>query len=303
MIQAFAQFAKRILNSERFASSKLSRNVHQELLTAFSGCLNHEVVMIRPLIKLIKNLPGKLLIDDTSNPKYGLKEYCRKLKILTHGGYQEGFKILVFLWECELGRIPIGFALWHKGTPSLTELVLSGLSLLRNTFKLTPEVVIADGAFSTDKIILRLEHYGWPCVMRCNSRRTLNKLRIDKLIGRGYGSETGRLKNGAKVKIYRRGNRFFICNRMTWSMEKAMKLYKRRWKIEEVFRTMKQCLGLNRCQQHSMRAQAIYLLVCFTLFTCLELHSSQSVYQLAQSVISGRLHVEKILDQRIFKLF
>ncbi len=303
MIQAFTIFAKRVLSFGRFQASRLPRKTHRALLTAFQDMLEHEVIMIDSLVKLAKACPGRLIIDDTSNPKYGLKHLTRKLKILTNSGYQQGYKILLFLWECPYGRIPLGFALWHKGTKPITELALEGLKLLRNQYKVKPQAVLADGAFSTDKILKRLENYGWPCVMRCRNTRKLGNHRIKQLIPRGYGSEQGRLKNGTKVKLFRRKNRLYICNRMLWDMRKAVEVYTKRWKIEEVFRTLKQCLGLNRCQQHSMRAQTIYLIVCLILFTCLELRSDQSVYKLAQNVISGQTALEGILDERVFRTF
>jgi len=300
MIQPFLLFAKQVLSFSGFQASRLSRKVHDTLLMAFEDMLVHEVVMIKALVKLAKACPGKLVIDDTSNPKYGLKHATRKLKILTNSGYHQGFKILLFLWDCEYGRIPLGFALWHKGTKPINELALLGFSLLRNRYKLKPQAVVADGAFSTDKMLERLQNYGWPCVMRARNNRKLGDQRVTKLIARGYGSQQGTLKNGTKVKLFRRKNRLYVCNRMLWTMEKAVQVYTRRWKIEEVFRALKQCLGLNRCQQHSMRAQALYLAMCLILFTCLELHSGQSVYKLAHSVISGNQNLENILDKRLF---
>lgn len=225
------------------------------------------------------------------------------MKIIGTSGYAHGYKVLLFLWECELGRIPIGFALWHQESKPLNELVLIGLNLLRRRFKIKPQAVVADAAFCTDKLLKRLEGYNWPCVMRFKSNRKLGITRVDKLIARGYGSEQGRLKNGVKVKVFRRKKRFFVCNRMTWTMQDAVRLYTKRWKIEEVFRVLKQCLQLKGCQQHSMQAQTIYITVCLMLFAALELHSGQSVYETAQQVISGHIPVENLLDQRIFKTF
>jgi len=141
-------------------------------------------------------------------------------------------------------------ALWHKGTKPLNDLTLEGLSLLRNHYHLKPEAVLADGAFSTDKLLKRLEGYGWATVMRCKRDRKFAGQRLDKAIARGYGSLQDRLKNGVKVKIFRRKTRFFVCNRMLWSMQKAITLYKRRWQIEDTFRALKICLPLNACQQH-----------------------------------------------------
>jgi len=267
MIQAFSIFAKQIVSFGKYKATKIPGWVFTALLTAFSQMLNQDVVIILPLLKLAKRSgKGNLVIDDTTNPKYGLKKWARKMKIVGTSGFEHGYKILLFLWECDFGRIPIGFALWHKESKSLNELTLAGLGLLRNQHKLKPQAVLFDGAFSTDKILKRLEDYGWPCVARFRNNRKLGKTGIQKLIARGYGDAQGYLKNGTKVKVFRRKNRFFVCNRMTWTMQKAVSLYKRRWKIEEVFRAVKGLLGLNRCQQHSMIAQALYLFVCFVLF-------------------------------------
>lgn len=303
MIQAARLFAKQILTFGGFKATRLPRWVITILLTAFSDMLAQDVVILEPLLRLVKRSgKGVLVIDDTSNPKYGLKKSVRKLKILNTSGYTDGYKILLFLWECKLGRIPIGFALWQKESRSLNELALDGLSLLRNRYALKPEAVLADGAFSTDKMLKRLEDYGWPTVMRFNRRRKLENAHLTRLIPRGYGELQGRLKNGVKVKVFRRKSRFFVCNRMLWTMQKAISLYKRRWKVEETFRALKTCFRLNGCQQHSMQAQALYLLVAFLLFASLEIVSDTSIYKTAQSVISGEKELENVLDKRIFKL-
>jgi hypothetical protein len=301
MIQACMLFAKQILGLSGFKASGLPRRVIPDLLTAFGRLLEEDVVILEPLLRWVKRAGhGFLVVDDTTNPKYGLKEWTRKLKIVGTSGFEHGYKILLFLWECPLGRIPVGFALWHKQTGSITELTLRGLSLLRNRYRLKPEAVLADGAFSTDKLLKRLEDYGWPCVMRLRNNRKLGNLRVDKAIPRGYGDSQGRLKNGVKLKVFRRKNRFFACNRMLWSMQKAIDFYKRRWKIEETFRALKTCLPLNGCQQHSIQAQTLYLFFVFLLFACLESVSGQSVYKTAQAVISGEIQLENILDKRIF---
>jgi hypothetical protein len=301
MIQASVLFAKQILGFGGFKATALPGWVITVLLTAFSELLKQDVVIMEPLVKLAKRSgKGVLVVDDTTNPKYGLKNWSRKLKIVGTSGYEHGYKILLFLWECDAGRIPLGFALWHKESKPVNDLTLEGFSRLRNHYGLKPEAVLGDGAFSTDKILKRLEDYGWPTVMRCRNNRKVGKLRISKAIARGYGDTQGKLKNGVKVKIFRRKSRFFVCNRMLWDMQKALKLYKRRWKIEETFRALKTCIGLNRCQQHSMQAQTLYLLFVFLLFASLEVVSTDSVYKTAQAVISGQLPLENILDKTLF---
>ena len=113
-----------------FKAGQLPRRAITAFLTAFEDTLQQEVVILKPLLKLVKSCgKGVLVIDDTTNPKYGLKHWTRKLKITGTSGFEHGYKILLFLGEGPWGRIPIGFALWHKGSPSLNELAAKGLSL------------------------------------------------------------------------------------------------------------------------------------------------------------------------------
>ena len=165
MIEHLAVFAKQLLISGGMDASKLPRKTRQVLLTAFQELSSKEVVIFKPFLKLAKGSEGCLIIDDTSNPKYGLKEYCRKMKILTTGGFAQGFKVLLFLWENKQQRIPIGFALWHKGTRSLNELALHGFSLLRGRYRLKPTAVLADAAFCTDRALTLLEGYSWASII------------------------------------------------------------------------------------------------------------------------------------------
>ncbi len=166
------------------------------------------------MVELAKASPGYLVIDDTDNPKYGLKHLARKLKILTNSGYRDGYKIVLFLWVMpEVGRFPLGFALWHKGTATIAQLALEGMSLLRNRFDMKPKGLLADGLYSTDGIIKRLTDYGWACVMRTRNTKKLNGILIRQHIPRGYGETQGCLKNGVKVKVIRSGKHFLACNR------------------------------------------------------------------------------------------
>lgn len=285
-MQYFSLFINQLLSYGNFKSSKIPRKVHIELLTEFSKIKNKDSIFIPSLIKLCKTTEGRLVIDDTNNPKYGLKNIARKMKNLKTSGYESGYKILLFLWETENHRIPIGFALWHKESPSLNELTLQGLGILRNTFKLKPKLVLADGFYSADKVVKRLTDYGWPLVERWKCNRKLDGNRIKTLIPRGFGEYQGCLQNGTKVKIFRRKNRFFITNRMLLSMKDAVKLYKKRWTIEETFRILKTQLGLNRCQQHSLKSQELFLFVCMIAFSYLERIKGHSIYKARKTVIS-----------------
>ena len=302
MLNLFLLFAKQILVLGGFRVSAVPGKLYRELLTALESLLEKPVVLIPGLVEMAKAMPGKLIVDDTSNPKYGLQAISQKLFDPSNGHYSQGYKVLLFLWEVGPWRIPIGFALHHKESLPLTELALAGFSLLRNRHGLKPEVTLADAAFASREIAKRLNDYNWAFVLGWQGNRKLSGVNIRKAIPRGYGEADGYLPNGTKVKAVRRKKKFLICNRLLKSAPDIWAWYRRRWRVEEVFRILKSCLHLSGCQQHSERAQACYLFLLLLLFACLELVSTPSVYRTCQNVISQKLAVETLLKPELLAM-
>lgn len=298
MIQAFGAFAKQLLTSGGFKISEFPSKAYRELLTGFERLQEEQVVILPGMVELAKAYPGHLAVDDTKNPKYGLKHLAKNLKILTNGATRTGYEIVLLLWVVPgMGRFPLGFALSHKGTDSPAELALQGMGLLRNRYHLRPETILADGAFSTDDMLKRLTDYGWVFVMRGRNNRSVSGSPVKHLIPRGYGETEGFLKNGVKLKIVRDRKHFLFCNRMLLERQTIQALYRLRWKIEEVFRVLKSGIGLDGCQQHSMRAQGIFVAGCLLLFSHLEIVSGGKPYAALASVISGDLEPETLITK------
>jgi hypothetical protein len=211
MIQGLRAFAKQLLNSGGFKISKFPVKAYRDLLTGLQDSQTGEVMILPGLVELAKAYPGYLVIDDTKNPKYGLKHWAKKLKILTNGVTRTGYEVLLFLWVVpEMGRFPLGFALRHKGTDSPSGLALQGIGIFRNRHDLRPKAVLADGAFSTDVMLKRLIDYGWIFIMRGRNNRSVSGSAVKHLIPRGYGETEGFLKNGVKLKIIRDRKHFLF---------------------------------------------------------------------------------------------
>jgi hypothetical protein len=298
MLATLSVFVQQILLTGGLKVSALPGNLYRALLTAAESMLKEPVVLIDTVIELAKTLPGNLIVDDTSNPKYAhLQGLIRKLFIPSTGGYCQGYRVLLFLWESGGVRFPVGFALWHSESPSLQELALQGFSLLRNRAGLKPEAVLADSVFGSQEIVKRLTDYGWPFISRFKKNQHLSGQWIGHLIPRGYGHITGALANHAKVKVIRRKNHFLQCNRMTWDARKIRNLYAKRWNIEEVFRILKSCLDLSGCQQHTVGSQVLYVLLCCVALACLELYPAMSPYEARRALISGELDPEILIRQ------
>lgn len=297
MFQALRRYAAQLLSVGGFRVTQLPRKVYNELLTAFSEDIKKPVVFLEPLLNLAKLVQGCLIVDDTSNPKYGLAHWNRTLFNPATKGYCSGYKIVLFLWQWKYGTFPIGFGLWHKETHKLNELFLEGLSQLRNHFNLRPEQALFDGAYFSNEVAKRLDDYGWTFVSRFSKGRNLSGVPVKHQIPRGYGHIHGTIANGVKVNVVRRRGYFIAANRMLWPPEKVLSTYKMRWKVEECFRVLKSCLKLNGCQQHSMGAQSIYLCVCILLCASQALHLDQSPYSSFEKVVSGKAHLDTVLSE------
>ena len=73
---------------ERIENSKMPDEVKKK---ALSELKKKDIVLIPQFIRLAKKTKGRLIIDDTNYPKYGLKTHARKLKNLKTSGYADAF--------------------------------------------------------------------------------------------------------------------------------------------------------------------------------------------------------------------
>jgi len=299
MFQAIQCFSAQLLSVGGFRVTQLPGKAYRDLLTEFGEVLDHAVIFIKPLVNIALLLQGCLIVDDTNNPKYGLAHWARTLFSPTTKGYSSGYKVVLFLWKWKYGTFPIGFGLWHVQSQKINQIFLKGLSQLRNHFRLRPDKVLFDAAYFSNEVTKRLSDYGWTFVSRFSKARKLSGESIQQQIRRGYGKIDGSLSNGIRVNVVRRKGYFVATNRMLWESEKVIQAYKERWKVEECFRILKSCLKLNGCQQHSMRAQALYILMCILLCASQLLISDQSPYSSFQDVLSGKAKLETVLSKTI----
>jgi hypothetical protein len=79
----------------------------------------------------------------------------------------------------------------------------------------------------------------------------------------------------AKVLLYRvkfkeghtkAREKYFISNDLSLTSASFLDLYQRRWKIEEYHKSLKQNLGLGKCQARSKSSQINHIYICIGLF-------------------------------------
>ncbi len=116
MIQALGEFANQLLVSGGFKVTEFPPKAYRELLTGFERLKDEQLVVLPAMIELAKANPGYLVVDDTKNPKYGLKHLAKKLKMLTNGAIRTGYEVLLLLWVVPgFGRFSLGLLLATKG--------------------------------------------------------------------------------------------------------------------------------------------------------------------------------------------
>jgi hypothetical protein len=285
MLDPVRCFVQQLQILHAFRISLFPRKAYQLSLTAISQDEKRHVVLLPEVIERAKALPGCLIVDDTGVEKYGLNEECRVLFNHASKQFGHGYKLLLFLWHCEEGYLPLGFALWFNGSPSLIDLTLNGFSVLRNHYQLKPLMVLADAYFFNAKTTKRLDDYGWGFIMRCQKNRKLDNQGVRYLIPRGYGQTTGHLPNGITVQVIRHAGHFLATNRKLLCRKQLQALYKLRWAIEETFRFLKTTLGLTRCQQRTMQAQGNFVSLCLQTLARLQQGLGQLTCKTLQAVM------------------
>lgn len=244
---------------------------------------------IHPLTK------GYLIIDDTWIEKC----FSYKSKSVTKqwsGKYKTtlfGITVVMLLWADGKYKIPLDIRIWIKGWKTKPELALEMLSKIRNKRSWTPYCVLFDSAYATKEILSRIHDYGWVYVTRCPKNRLFNGVKIWRYKRRGYWTSVGKAWFGKKIKAIRVADRFYICNRLTWSREKILDTYFKRNIIEEAFRILKQEMGFKGCQLQNDESHLQHLYS--TLITFLVLEDTRikefngiTIYELRRNIISGK---------------
>jgi hypothetical protein len=70
MLAILSLFVQKILLTGGLKVSELQSTHYRALLTAAEQLPKEPVILIDRLIELAKSMPGRLIVDDTSNPKY-----------------------------------------------------------------------------------------------------------------------------------------------------------------------------------------------------------------------------------------
>lgn len=239
---------------------------------------------------------GYLIIDDTALAKIYAK-ILEGVGLVWDSIVNEevdGYKLVVLCWTNQIVTIPLAFKLWNKKLKSIdkshTKLVLAQ-DLIREYKDIIPfDSVLLDGLFASEDMMQFFEAEGIIYYMRLPKNRVVkhekkapgfqignshyyrlnrNQRRAQKI---GYFGSIWRYITLEKLKN-KAGDYFtrFIVSNKEESAQKTIDTYGIRWKIEKIFRTSKQLLGINNYLGRTILKQSLHFLTCFAAYTILEI--------------------------------
>ena len=266
---------------------------------------------LRSIIKKesLRSGPGWLIIDDTLVEKLFAK--CLSLigyhKDTSSGSTTKGYCIVVIAWTNNWVTIPLALTYW---TPKKVQ-----LEGYKTKIQLSQELIAAyynpeycvgvllDGLYASREMMDFLNAREINYEMRMASNRVITlgngeKVKIRDLSTlrpqRNARSRTQKLNwNGldvfitSQIRINRHGERsiVFLVSNYEANSKSHVEAYDRRWKIEMIFRTVKQHLGLEECSSKSRDKQTIHIHYVFLCYAYLECERVAKGYENVESVI------------------
>lgn len=221
----------------------------------------------------------------------------------------KGIGVLNFIWQTQIGTYtPVDYRIYsppedgktknHHFRDMLTVVKERGLN---------PEVVVADGWYSSLKNLKSIRDHGWYWLMPLKKNRRVNK--GDQLQNLNIPPEglSVHLQGYGWIQVFRfaskNGRAEYIGTNLPEANTGQVEEYvKRRWDIEVYHRELKQVCGLGRCQAHVGRSQRNHIglsILCWMELAEKRIAESISIYeqqwQNVKPAISERLRIELAL--------
>lgn len=238
---------------------------------------------------------GYLILDDTILQKYtkGLN-FTFKLKDTKTNGFILGVNIVMLAWTD--GKIvkPIALRVYLGDGIGKITLALELLEQVK-VMGFTPEAVLFDSWYGSQKVMRAVTDYGWVFVTKLKRNRRLNGKPLKTYRLTPYWSSLGVLKGGLGVAVYRRGKAFIASNDLDSDWAVIKKLYSIRALIEELFRVLKQLCGWQGCQLRCLQGYWNHLasgLLCYLFLQAKAVKSKVSMYRLHRSHVSRGIPIE-----------
>lgn len=290
-----------ILSTKKKNCLAMSREVgipEKKLYAALACKENDKIAMKSYLLNLskkhtTKSLPSVLIIDPTHISKWFSKK-IEKVALEYDGVVDKAMKSLVPVvaaWSNSKITIPLDFLFWvnKRFTDSYKKKSTIACDLIAHFVKvLKIDYVVLDGAFASLEVIefffsIKVDF----CIRIAKNRIIISASGISEQLQNHPDLKLRRNEHCRTIRATYKGlpcyftahkmiskNRkvrvVFIVSSLNIPAKEQAKIYRIRWNIEKMFRTMKQSLGLNDCQSTNSEKQAAHILSIFLAYARLE---------------------------------
>jgi len=252
---------------------------------------------------------GWLMIDDTiiekpfaKNIKCVYWQYSSK-----NSDFVTGISLTVLLWSDGIRTIPIRFMIYEKdknGKPLKTknEFALESLKYPLS-LNIKPFKVTFDSKYASNNLLNWLNKNGLIYYRQLESNRSFNGKQLKMRRFQSY-SEVGKLKGvGHKVNVAKHCKRYYVTNATGnhITRQQIVKEYRVRWKIEVLFRSLKQLCHLEECQSLRTNTQKHYVYMCLRTFMMLDEMQERSLYA-AKNIFQQKMLRLKVNGNRALRL-
>jgi len=217
---------------------------------------------------------GYIIIDETDVDKsFGEKVPCLGW-IYSHrkNKYIFGLHIVVMVWTNEKVTIPLGWKIYKKDCGiTKIDLAMELITYCLFTPRIQPKAFLFDSFYASETLLKYLIHHKQTFYSQLPKNRKLNNQALSQWNkGRPYWQEVGVIRGGIRVQVVKNRRKCYVTNAIGISRKEQLQTYKIRWKIEEVFRFVKQELGFERCHVTSLTGQNNHFGTCFYLYALLQ---------------------------------
>lgn len=245
------------------------------------------LLCINRLFGVIQN--GYLIIDDTVLAKpFG--------KLFTHASYVYsssedrsifGYNIVMIVWTNQIITIPLSWRWYKKNKYSKVEIAMLLLEEIRFKWKIKNAIVLYDSWYAAAKVMRLIRSLGYHFVSQIKKNRKVNNIPFSSLQVRDNILFQGIVAGEIQIYYFKHEDKYYCTSISAPDTKIIYKLYKIRWRIEEVFRFLK-ALKMEKCQATRITAQKTHLVSCVLTYLIFQKEqqnntSYQSLYQIYES--------------------
>ena len=228
---------------------------------------------------------GVLVVDDSTLDK----PHAKSIQLVTrhwsgkHHAVVQGINLVTLLWTDGDRHVPCDYRVYDKADGLTKNDHFAGMVRAAHARGFRPGCVAFDGWYSSLDNLKLVASLGWTWLTRLKSNRLVNLDRRGTRAVRdtpvaASGTEVW-LPGFGPVKVFGiaapdGGTAYWATNDLAMTGLERVRVADCAWAIEHYHRGVKQCIGIERCQCRSARAQRNHIGLALRAFLRLEAHCS-----------------------------